>query len=150
MQHREAENYSLSSSSTLSSKNNKRYSKKCTKNKYPCLNEFIWLMTMKIMTMKIRLKMNKKSHRYDINGSSPNMDINILNVKCVLIIMMIICTAQHLNLNSWKSNWATFEAQFMEKLCNTEADLKKAMLIKKTCSGLANIWHFCIPNLRYF
>ena len=38
MQHREAElllpeNYSLSSSSTLSSKNNKRYSKKCTKKK---------------------------------------------------------------------------------------------------------------------
>ena len=33
------ENYSLSSS-TLLSKNNK-YSKKCTKNKYICLNEII-------------------------------------------------------------------------------------------------------------
>ena len=44
-QHPEAElllfeNFSLSSS-TLSSKNNRRYSKKCTKNKCFCLNEVI-------------------------------------------------------------------------------------------------------------
>ena len=32
------ENYLLSSSK-LSSKNNRRYSKECTKNKYVCLNE---------------------------------------------------------------------------------------------------------------
>ena len=32
------------------------------KNKHVCLNEVIWLITM-----KIRLKMKKKSHRYDIN-----------------------------------------------------------------------------------
>ena len=37
------ENYPLSSS-TLSSKNNSRYSKKCKKtNKYGCLNKIIWL-----------------------------------------------------------------------------------------------------------
>ena len=71
--------------------------KNVQKKKYVCLNEFIWLMAM-----KIRLKMNKKSHRYDINGSSPNMDINILNVKCVLSIMMIRCTTQHLS-NIWSS-----------------------------------------------
>ena len=35
------ESYSLSSF-TLSSKNNSRYSKKCTKSKYVCLNEVIW------------------------------------------------------------------------------------------------------------
>ena len=40
------ENYSLSSF-TLSMKNNRRYSKKDTKNKYLCLNEVIWLMTLK-------------------------------------------------------------------------------------------------------
>ena len=34
------ENYSLSSC-TLSSKSNRRYSKKCTKNKYVCLNELM-------------------------------------------------------------------------------------------------------------
>ena len=27
--------------------------------------------------------------------------------------------------------WATFEAQFMKKLSNTEAELKKALVIKK-------------------
>ena len=30
--------------------------------------------------------------------------------------------------------YATFEAQFMKNLSNTEADLKKALLIKKACS----------------
>ena len=34
------ENYSLSST-TLSFKNNRRYSKKCRKNKFVCLNEVI-------------------------------------------------------------------------------------------------------------
>ena len=54
-------NYSLSLS-ILSSKNNRRYSKKCAENKCVCFNELIWLMTM-----KIRLKMKTRSHRYDIN-----------------------------------------------------------------------------------
>ena len=30
--------------------------------------------------------------------------------------------------------WATFEAQFMKKLSNTEAELKKALVIKKACT----------------
>ena len=69
-QHPEAElllfdNHSLSSS-TLSSKNNRRPSKKYTKNRYVCLNEFIWLMTM-----KMRLKMKNRSHRYEINIPRP-------------------------------------------------------------------------------
>ena len=47
-QHAEAEllllgNYVISSS-YLSSKDNRRYSKKCAKNKYVYLNEDIWLM----------------------------------------------------------------------------------------------------------
>ena len=58
--------YSLSSS-TLSSKNNKRYSKKCTKNKYDCLIELVWLMTM-----KMRLKMKNISQRYDTNTPRPH------------------------------------------------------------------------------
>ena len=55
------ENYLLFSS-TLSFKNNRRYSKKCAKNKYVCLNDLIWLMTM-----KMRLEMRNRSHIYDIN-----------------------------------------------------------------------------------
>ena len=57
------ENYSLSSY-TLSSKN-RRYSKKM----YVYLNKVIWLMTM-----KMRLKMKNRSHRYDMNIAT-----NILN-----------------------------------------------------------------------
>ena len=29
--------------------------------------------------------------------------------------------------------WATFEAQFMKKLSNTDAELKKSVVYKKTC-----------------
>ena len=58
--------YSLSSA-MLSPKNKiKGDSKKCTKNKYFCLNEDIWLMTM-----KVRLTMKNRSHRYDVNRPRP-------------------------------------------------------------------------------
>ena len=51
-QHPEAElllfeNYSLSSS-TLSSKNRRKYSKKSAKNKYVYWNEILWLTAMKM------------------------------------------------------------------------------------------------------
>ena len=80
-QHPEAElllfeNYSLFSS-TLSSKNNRRYSEKCVKNKYVYLNEVIWLMRI-----KMRLKMKIRSPRYDLGQ---DMDKNILNIKCVSV-----------------------------------------------------------------
>ena len=55
------ENYSLSLF-TLSPKNNRRYSKKCKKNTYLFSKEIIWLITM-----KMRLKIKNRSHRYDIN-----------------------------------------------------------------------------------
>ena len=66
-QHAEAkllllENYAVSSS-TLSSKDNRRYPKKCAKNKYVYINEDIWLMTT-----KMRLEMKNRSSRYDINS----------------------------------------------------------------------------------
>ena len=55
------ENYSLSSS-TLWTKNDRRHSKKCTKNKCVCFNDVIWSMTM-----KMRLRIKSRSQRYDIN-----------------------------------------------------------------------------------
>ena len=54
------ENYLLSSS-TLLSKSNKKYSKKCATNKCVYFNEVTWLMTM-----KVRLKMKSRSQIYDI------------------------------------------------------------------------------------
>ena len=46
-------------------------------------------------------------HKIDLDQ---DMDTNVLNINCV----------------------STFEAQFMKKLSNTEPELKKALLIKKT------------------
>ena len=64
------ENYLLSSS-TLSANNNRRYSKKCTKNKYLCLYEVIWLMTMKMRLKMIDLGLD--------------MNADVLNVKYVSV-----------------------------------------------------------------
>ena len=57
------ENYLLSSS-TLSSKNNRAYSKII--NKCPCFN-----MIISLIIKKIKMKMKNGSHRYDINRSGP-------------------------------------------------------------------------------
>ena len=59
------EKYSLSLF-TLSTKSNGRYSKKCTQNMFVCLNEVMWLMSM-----KMRLEMKDTSHRYDIYRPKP-------------------------------------------------------------------------------
>ena len=90
------ENYSLTSSS-LSSKNNRRYSKKIIKNKYVCLNEVIWLITMKKM-----LKMKKRSHRYDINRPRPTNGHKYTKYKMCFSVMMVICIMKHPN-NIWSS-----------------------------------------------
>ena len=110
------ENYSLSSS-TLSPRNNKKYSKKYTKNKYVCLSEVIWLMTM-----KVRLDMKNRSNRYDINRPRLKHDHKYTKYKTCLSIMMVICIKQHLS-NIWssihekvKQHWGWVE--------------KKALLIK--------------------
>ena len=59
-------NYSLFSS-TLSSKNNKRYSETCRSNKCVGFHMIIWLTTM-----KMRFKMKNRSHRYGINRPRPS------------------------------------------------------------------------------
>ena len=68
------ENYLLSSS-TLSSKSNKAYSKKCA-NKCVCFNEII-------IIMKMKMEMKKRSHRYYIYKLTPRHFTIILNIKCV-------------------------------------------------------------------
>ena len=89
------ENYLLTSSSS-SSKNDRSYSKKITRNKYVYLNEVIWLMTMKKM-----LKMKKRSHRYDINRTRPTNGHKYTKHKMCLSIMMVICIKEHPNI--WSS-----------------------------------------------
>ena len=66
------------------------------------------------------LKMKNRSYRYDVNRSSPRHGYkytNILNIK--------FNSAWWLYLLS--NNKATSEAQFMKKLSNTEAELKKSV-----------------------
>ena len=79
------ENYVVSSS-TLSSKGSRGYSKKCAKNKYVYLNEVIWLMAM-----KIRLNMKNRSSRYDINRPRCRHGHKYTKYKICLHTMMVIC-----------------------------------------------------------
>ena len=48
------------------------------------------------MTMKMRLKMKNRSHRYDINGSTPWHGHKYAKYKMCQSIMMVICIKQHL------------------------------------------------------
>ena len=96
-QHSEAEHLLFENYSFPSSKNNSRYSKKCTKNRYVCLNEVIWLMAM-----KTRLKMKNRLHRYNINRPRPKHGHKCTKYKMYRGIMMVICIKQHLS-NIWSS-----------------------------------------------
>ena len=71
------DNYSLSPS-RLSSKNNRRYSEKYTKNKCVCFNDVIWLMKT-----KTRLKIKNRSQIYDIIDLDLDVDTNALIIKCI-------------------------------------------------------------------
>ena len=55
-----------------------------------------------------------------------DIDRNIVIINC-LRMMMLILIKQHPS-----NTQATFEAQFMKKLCNTEAGLKKNVAYKKS------------------
>ena len=65
--------------------------KKCTKSKCACLL---------LMTVKIRLKMNNRSHRYDINRFRPRHGHKCTKYKMYLSMMMIIYIKQNL-INIW-------------------------------------------------
>ena len=72
----------LLSSSTLSSKNNKRHSKKCTRNK--CV--YYWRLWL--MAIKMRLKIKNRSQGYNINR--PRHGLEYTKYKMCLSIMMVI------------------------------------------------------------
>ena len=90
------ENYSHSSS-TLSSKNNRTYSKEKQKNKNSCIHEIIQLIII-----KMKMKMKNRSHRYDINRSRSRHGHKYSKYKKCLSVMMLICIKQHLS-NIWNS-----------------------------------------------
>ena len=49
------------------------------------------------------------------------MDTNIVNIKRASVCLYVVSNTE-----------ATYEAQFMKKLSNTEAELKKELLMKKS------------------
>ena len=49
------------------------------------------------MTMKIRLKMKNRSHRYDINIPKPRYGHKFTKYKMCLCMMVVTCIKQHLS-----------------------------------------------------
>ena len=78
-------------SSVLSSKNNRKYCKKCAKNKCVCFNEIMWSIIK-----KWGLKMKNKSRRYSINRLRPRHGHKYTLYMC-FSMMMVICIEQHLS-----------------------------------------------------
>ena len=54
------------------------------------------------MTMKMRLKMKNRWHRYDINRHGLRHGCKYTKYEMCLTIMMVICIKQHLS-NIWRS-----------------------------------------------
>ena len=90
------ESYSHSSS-TLSSKNNRTYSKKKQNNKCVCILEILGSIKM-----KIKMKKKNRSHRYDINRPRFSHGHKFSTYKTCLSTIMFICLKQHLS-NIWSS-----------------------------------------------
>ena len=78
-------------SSTLSSKNNRKYSKKQAKEQV-CL--YSWDYTVLII-MKMKKKKKNRSHRYTINRPRSRHGHKYCKYKKCLILIMLTCTEQH-------------------------------------------------------
>ena len=94
---------------------------------------------IQLIITKMNIGMKNRSYRYDTNrNSSLYQVINRSRFICVQIqmchtVMMLVCIKQH---------QATFQAQFMKKLSNTEADLKNALFTKKRVFWLSHKYYF--------
>ena len=87
------------------------------------------------MTMKMRLKMKNRSQIYDINRPRPRHGHKYTKYKmCISII---------------SNTLATFEAQFMKKLSNTEAELKKKALLIKISVYVKKCFNYKVDNLNH-
>ena len=94
-------------------KNKKKY-------QFVFLDEIIW-----VIIMKMKMKMKNRSHIYNINSPRSRHIVNKRSVSVWLCLNVLSSTS------------ATFEAQFMRKLSNTEAELKKKRcFFKKVCNKL--------------
>ena len=78
----------------------------------------------------MKMKIKNRSHRYYINGPRSRHGQKYSKYKKCLSMMMLKYIKQHVR---------NIEAQFMEKLSNTEAELKKSVVYKKACISKA-LW----------
>ena len=112
--------YCSLSSSTLSFKNNRRYSKKCIKNKYICLNEVIWFITV-----KMRLEMKSRSNRCGINKPRPRYGHEYTTYIMRFSKMKVICIKQ-----PWSNIWSSSH----EKVKQHWGWVKKSIAYEKNVS----------------
>ena len=84
------------SSSNLSSKNNRTYSRTYSTKKakgQACLHSW----NIRLIKMKMKIRMINRSHRHDINRSRPrDKNRNSKYKKCLIMMIMLICIKQHL------------------------------------------------------
>ena len=86
-------------------------------SKCVCINDII-----RLITMKINIKVKKRSRRYDLNRSRSKQGHKYsICKKCLFIIML---HKQHLKLNSWKGQTILM------------LSWRKDLIIKKACSKL--------------
>ena len=74
----------------------------------------------------MKMKMKNTAHRYDINRPSSRDRYQYSKYKKC-----------HRCLNVLSNTYATFQAQFVKKLSNADAELKEAVLIKCVKSAAA-------------
>ena len=117
-------------------KNKRRYSKKKKKKKKK--RKGMSHEIIQLIITKLKIGMKNRSYRYDTNRNRSRTGHKRSRFICVhiqkfLIVMMLVCIKQH---------QATFQAHFMKKLNNTEADLKKALFTKKRVFWLSHKYNF--------
>ena len=103
---------------TLLSKNNWIYSKKQAKNNFVRIHEF-----MRVIIMKIKMKMKNRSYIYNMHRPTRSRHGHKFS-KCKRLSLWWCLYIP-------SNTLATFEAQFMKNLSNTEAELKESAAYKK-------------------
>ena len=71
----------------------------------------------------MKMRMKNRSHRYDINRSRSRHEHNILDIKRVSVWWCLY---------AFSNTQATFDAQFMRKSSNTEAEMIQSIAYKKS------------------
>ena len=89
---------------------------------------------IRLIFMKMKMKIKNRSHRYDIIDLDLDIGTIIVNTKSVLVWWCLLVLS---------NTSVTFEAQFMRKLSNIEAELKECVAyIKNAYSFILKVdWY---------